>query len=501
MHGYTYTRLLTYGVVVPSHAVFRKKKKLLETTPIIVGGPEQSPGEATRPDLNVSEDVEGGETVAASLNKLVELEKRIAQLEVNDRPPSARRPTPGSSRLSARSGGSTGMSGTALVFRKKRTATRLDAPAKTVYSVQMVDKSRARSRGSTPGSRRLQARAQARQQRAARERARNDRQGAIINNWMQERKAKEQSRRRRNQQRLVQSKARASAARRQYGRHAPAPGRGASTQPAARRTRGGAAARRRQGPAAGARQQFHDVRKQFENARDNARRSLAGVRSGYSGRGTGAGGGRATGGRTGGRATGSRWANQRGSNTRSTRGAASKRPTGQSFKFSTRGASSRTQPQVGSRLRAGPSARTTSRRLRPTANTVRQRSHTHTHTHTHTPCWCRHPAASTHIYPWCCVLVVVCACACCFLSCWPGLLNRHALGAVASPGQAPRPLLPHVPPLADVPLPRKPRRSTPAVGGALASPPASAPPGGSSGRLGPRRQHARGLVAACPAAA
>ena len=125
----------------------------------------------------------------------------------------------------------------------------------------------------------------------------------------------------------------------------------------------------------------------------------------------------------------------------------------------------------------------------------------HTHTHTHTPCWCRHPAASTHIYPWCCVLVVVCACACCFLSCWPGLLNRHALGAVASPGQAPRPLLPHVPPLADVPLPRKPRRSTPAVGGALASPPASAPPGGSSGRLGPRRQHARGLVAACPAAA
>ena len=384
MHGYTYTRLLTSGVVVPSHAVFRKKKKLLETTPIIVGGPEQSPGEATRPDLNVSEDVEGGETVAASLNKLVELEKRIAQLEVNDRPPSARRPTPGSSRLSARSGGSTGMSGTALVFRKKRTATRLDAPAKTVYSVQMVDKSRARSRGSTPGSRRLQARAQARQQRAARERARNDRQGAIINNWMQERKAKEQSRRRRNQQRLVQSKARASAARRQYGRHAPAPGRGASTQPAARRTRGGAAARRRQGPAAGARQQFHDVRKQFENARDNARRSLAGVRSGYSGRGTGAGGGRATGGRTGGRATGSRWANQRGSNTRSTRGAASKRPTGQSFKFSTRGASSRTQPQVGSRLRAGPSARTTSRRLRPTANTVRQRSHTHTHTRTHT---------------------------------------------------------------------------------------------------------------------
>jgi len=370
------------------HAVFRKKKKMLEETPIVVGDSQPAGDGTAGPrgalDLEVSE-VQAGETVATSLNKLVELEQRIAQLELNDGPPSGRRQTPGSrmSARSARSGGSS-MGGTTLVFRKKRTATRLDAPAKTVFSVQMVDKrtaaqQRQQTRRLSAGSRKLQARARARQQRQARERVRNQRQGAIINNWMSERKTKQAARRRRNQQRLVASKARAAAARRQLHNSsaaAGAPARGAPGAGAARRSRRGASdaaerrargarARRAQqqqhagrgrraarGPAAGARQQFRDVRRQFEAAKDNARRDLAATRSGYNSNARG----RRRQGAGGGGASSGRWATRRGQGTRRRNGGLdASRASGQSFRFSTRGGGGRAQRQqqqhqVGSRL-------------------------------------------------------------------------------------------------------------------------------------------------------
>lgn len=306
--------------------------------------------------------------VLASLDKLVELEQRIAGLEAGGGSgggggASQRGGTPGS-RMSARSRGSTASrgaatGGTQLVFKKKRHATRLDAPAKTTYAVHMVGAGqRGSGRSSRGGTRRtagqdaLLRRSQARRNRQARESQRGQRQDALINNWLSERKTKQAQRRARNASGA--GARRAAAARTRY--------RTARAQRDSAQTGGGARVRR-----AGThhQQQFHDVRRQFEDTRSRANRIISNTgpsRYGNSRRGAGASSRRRAAPKYGVERSGA---------------------TGGSFRFSTRGSAGAgagsgsgagARPQLGSRL-GGSSASTRSRTTRATrTRTTRTRT-------------------------------------------------------------------------------------------------------------------------------
>jgi hypothetical protein len=87
----------------------------------------------------------GASTTLMSLNKLVELEKRIAKLESSDAYEATETPR---SRVSSAAGGRPAFRNKAVVFTKMVTPSRLDAPTKTVFGVKLVDKAAA-SKGNT----------------------------------------------------------------------------------------------------------------------------------------------------------------------------------------------------------------------------------------------------------------------------------------------------------------------------------------------------------------